>query len=160
MAQQPTLTIYTGASYLDDVGAGGWAVIIKSGEVCLQRSGTERDTTNDGLELLAVIAGLMVLPTAGPLEIVTRNQRLARALAGQLAAWQRQGWRTSAGRPLRQAERWRRLAVLLQDRDVRCVLSSERGEPRLSERARRLAARAARTVGPPMGVQPSRPVPV
>ncbi len=151
MAQQPTLTIYTGTSYLDDAGAGGWAVIIESGEVRRQRSGSERDTTNDGLELLAVITGLIALPTGGPLEIVTRNQRLARALAGQLAAWQRQGWCTSAGRPLRHAERWRRLAVLLQDRDVRCVLSRERGEPALSERARRLAARAARTAAPAMG---------
>ncbi len=151
MAQQPTLTIYTGTSYLDDAGAGGWAVIIASGEARLQRSGTELDTTNDSLELLAVIAGLVTLPTAGAVEIVTRNQRLARALGGQLAVWQGQGWRTSAGRPLRHAERWRRLAVLLQDRDVRCVLSRERVEPGLSEQARRLAARVARAAGPVMG---------
>ena len=150
MAEQPTLTIYTGTSYLDDAGAGGWAAIIEAGEVRLQRSGTERDTTNDGLELLAVIAGPVALPTAGAVEIVTRNQRLARALTSQLATWRSQGWLTSTGRPLRHAERWRRLAALLQERDVRCALSRDRSEPGLSAQARRLAARAARTAAPAM----------
>ena len=151
MAEQAALMIYTGTSYLDDIEAGGWAVIVASGAVRLERRGAERETTNDGLELRAVIAGLVALPGPGAVEIVTRNQRLAQALAGQLAAWQCKGWRTSAGRPLRHEELWRRLAMLLQERKVRCVLSRERGRPSLSEQARQRAARAARATLPAMG---------
>ena len=151
MAEQPALTIYTGTSCIDEIGSGGWAAIVASGAVRLERSGAARDTSNDGLELRAVIAGMVALPGPGAVEIVTRNQRLAQALAGHLAAWQGRGWRTSSGRPLRHEALWRRLAVLLQAREVRCALSRDRGGRGLSEQARRLAARAARATLPAMG---------
>ena len=145
MAQSAGHTIYSGTSAPDGAGAGGWAAIVVAGDRREERSGVEWDTTNDRLELHAVLAGLAALPAPGAVELVTRNQKLAQALGGQLAAWQANGWRAATGRPLKHAALWQELAAALEARPVRCVISRARSEPGLSEQAQQLAVRAARS---------------
>ena len=135
--------VVTGASVVGRWGA--WGVIVAVGAVMQELVGWEAGATLDRLELLAALVGLRALPAPGPAELITRSQRLHRALTtGLLATWERAGWHTAAGKPLHNAELWQELARLVAARPVTCTLSRTRGGQTLTERAYQLAARAAR----------------
>ena len=110
--------IYTDGACSGKPGPGGWAAILS----CMGRekelSGGERETTNNRMELRAVIEALSALKEPCEVELWTDSQYIARAInEGWLAGWKRRGWRRKEGE-LKNPELWQRLDALLGEHKV------------------------------------------
>ena len=110
--------IYTDGACSGNPGPGGWAAILS----CMGRekelSGGERETTNNRMELRAVIEALSALTEPREVELWTDSQYIARAInEGWLAGWKRRGWRRKEGE-LKNPELWQRLDALLGEHKV------------------------------------------
>lgn len=110
--------IYTDGACSGNPGPGGWAAILS----CMGRekelSGGERETTNNRMELRAVIEALSALKEPCEVELWTDSQYIARAInEGWLAGWKRRGWRRKEGE-LKNPELWQRLDALLGEHRV------------------------------------------
>lgn len=115
---QKIVTIYTDGACSGNPGPGGWAAILS----CMGRekelSGGERETTNNRMELRAVIEALSALKEPCEVELWTDSQYIARAInEGWLAGWKRRGWRRKEGE-LKNPELWQRLDALLGEHRV------------------------------------------
>ncbi len=98
-------------------GPGGWAFILKhpgSGKV-LDKSGADRETTNNRMELTAVIRGLEALKRPTSVELITDSMYVGKGLSEWLPKWKANGWRRREGKSLKEIKNedlWRRLDEL------------------------------------------------
>jgi ribonuclease HI len=129
---------------------GGWAAILLApGEDELVLSGSEAPCTNNRMELTAAIEGLRAAPDDSDVELVTDAAYLAHALEkGWLRSWQRNGWVSSARKPVANRDLWEQLiAELGRMRSVRPVLVRGHAGHPANERADRIAQAAALRAG-------------
>lgn len=112
------VTLYTDGACSGNPGPGGWGAVLLYGEHCRELSGGERETTNNRMELRAVIEALSALKEPCEVELWTDSQYIARAInEGWLAGWKRRGWRRKEGE-LKNPELWQRLDALLGEHKV------------------------------------------
>lgn len=91
-------------------GHGGWATILKYRGRELVLSGHERDTTNNRMELRGLLEGLKTLKRPCQVRVVTDSQYLRKAFTdGWILKWQRNGWKTAGGEPVKNRELWEEL---------------------------------------------------
>ena len=110
--------IYTDGACSGNPGPGGWAAILSCMGRGKELSGGERETTNNRMELRAVIEALSALKEPCEVELWTDSQYIARAInEGWLAGWKRRGWRRKEGE-LKNPELWQRLDALLGEHKV------------------------------------------
>ncbi|AEF81004.1 ribonuclease HI [Leadbettera azotonutricia] len=112
------LTIYTDGGCSGNPGPGGWAFVILQDtfqgiNVLAERSGAEKSTTNNRMELMAAIASLETLKTLTDaprkLTLCTDSQYLQKGMTEWLKGWKAKGWRTSDKQPVRNQDLWQRL---------------------------------------------------
>lgn len=105
--------IYTDGACSGNPGPGGWAAILTYGENERELSGGESATTNNRMELMAVISALTALKESCEVEIWTDSQYIEKAInEGWLAGWKRRGWKRKGGE-LKNIELWQELDRLL-----------------------------------------------
>jgi ribonuclease HI len=115
--------LFTDGGCSGNPGPGGWGFLLRhvaSGKE-LKRSGAERETTNNRMELLAVIRGLEALKRPTSVELVTDSVYVGRGLTQWLPRWKANGWRRHAGRQradIKNEDLWRRLDQLLADHRI------------------------------------------
>ena len=110
--------IYTDGACSGNPGPGGWGAVLKYGAHERELSGGEASTTNNRMELRAVIEALSALKEPCEVELWTDSQYIARAInEGWLAGWKRRGWRRKEGE-LKNPELWQRLDALLGEHRV------------------------------------------
>ena len=115
------MVAYTDGSCSPNPGPGGWAYVLEDAAGLRPgASGCELQTTNNRMELIAVVK---VLEDHGsqPLSIYTDSQYVQLGLQSWLANWKRQGWRTAARKPVKNQDLWRVLDVLTARADVRFI---------------------------------------
>ena len=96
MGIQKSVTLTTDGACLGNPGPGGWAALLRYGSHEKLITGSEPETTNNRMELLAVIRGLGLLNQPCRVKIVTDSQYVMNAFAkGWLEGWQANGWRTA-----------------------------------------------------------------
>jgi ribonuclease HI len=142
------ISLYTDGSCLGNPGPGGWAAILRYHGHEKMLSGADADTTNNRMEIMAVLEGLCALKEACMVDVYTDSQYLRKAVAeGWLENWQRNGWRTAAKKPVKNQDLWQRLLPLLARHNVRFHwVQGHAGHPE-NERCDALArAQAARVV--------------
>lgn len=144
----PFVQLYTDGACSGNPGPGGWAYILShpaSGKT-VEASGGEADSTNNRMELQAVISGLAALKRRSRVEIITDSQYVARGSLEWLPGWKRNGWRRREGKqlkPLKNEEQWRLLDELLSRHEVKfTVVRGHSGHPE-NERCDELAVAAA-----------------
>lgn len=144
----PFVQLFTDGACSGNPGPGGWAYILThpaSGKT-VEASGGEANSTNNRMELQAVISGLEALKRRSRVEIVTDSQYVARGSHEWLPGWKRNGWRRREGKqlkPLKNEEQWRQLDELLTRHEVRfTVIRGHSGHPE-NERCDELAVAAA-----------------
>jgi ribonuclease HI len=121
---EPEVFLFADGACSGNPGPGGWAFILRhprSGKE-IERSGAERDTTNNRMELTAVIRGLEALKRPVSLEIVTDSEYVGRGLTEWLPRWKKNGWRRREGNQLKEVKNedlWRLLDELLAVHQVR-----------------------------------------
>ena len=105
--------IYTDGACSGNPGPGGWAAILTYGENERELSGGESATTNNRMELMAVISALTALKESCEVELWTDSQYIEKAInEGWLAGWKRRGWNRKGGE-LKNIELWQELDRLL-----------------------------------------------
>ncbi len=112
------VTIYTDGACSGNPGPGGWAAVLRYGTAEKELAGGERDTTNNRMELTAVIKALEALREPCAVTVYTDSQYISRAMTeGWLKKWKAAGFTKKGG--LKNAELWRALDGLLQRHEVR-----------------------------------------
>jgi len=131
----PEVLLFTDGACSGNPGPGGWAFVLQhpaSGKQ-LQRSGAERESTNNRMELLAVIRGLEALRRRSRVKLVTDSTYVGKGIRQWLPKWKAQGWRRREGKrlvPIKNEELWRRLDQLLQRHQVEVeVVRGHAGHP-------------------------------
>lgn len=108
------LFAYTDGACSGNPGPGGWGVLLvaKNGEAILKErelNGGEEETTNNRMELLAAIQALEALERPSALTIITDSAYVKNGVTGWIHGWKANGWRTSAKKPVKNEDLWRRL---------------------------------------------------
>lgn len=101
--------IFTDGACSGNPGPGGWGAILRMGEHEKLLSGSEAQTTNNRMELMAVIAALEALKHPCRVTITTDSQYVMKGMTEWLPGWKRKNWRTAAKKPVKNAELWQRL---------------------------------------------------
>jgi ribonuclease HI len=120
----PEVILFADGACSGNPGPGGWAFILRhpgSGKE-LERCDAEPETTNNRMELLAVIRGLEALKRATRIELVTDSQYVGKGLTEWLPKWKRNGWRRrdrDRWLPVKNDDLWRRLDELLARHQLR-----------------------------------------
>jgi ribonuclease HI len=104
---------YTDGACSGNPGPGGWAAVIVDDGNREEISGGEPETTNNRMELTAVIEALRRVPPDAPVKVVTDSQYVLKGITSWLAGWQKRGWRTATGGPVLNRDLWEALATLV-----------------------------------------------
>jgi ribonuclease HI len=105
----PRIELFTDGACSGNPGPGGWAAILRSGAHERELSGGEARTTNNRMEMTAVIAGLTQIKRASHVIIHTDSRYVLDGASKWLAGWKRKGWRTADRKPVKNEDLWRRL---------------------------------------------------
>jgi ribonuclease HI len=110
----PELFAYTDGACSGNPGPGGWGALLiaRNGEETLREralSGGEAETTNNRMELLAAIMALEALERASAITIVTDSAYVKNGVTSWIHGWKRNGWKTSARKPVKNEDLWRRI---------------------------------------------------
>ncbi len=103
------VTIYTDGACKGNPGPGGWGAWLTYGEAQKELWGGENDTTNNRMELLAAISALEALKRESDVRLFTDSEYLRKGITEWLANWKRRGWKTAAGKPVKNVDLWQRL---------------------------------------------------
>lgn len=101
--------IFTDGACSGNPGPGGWGAILRWNGTEKELSGGERETTNNRMELMAAIVALESLTRPVRVRLHTDSQYVKDGITGWIANWKRNGWKTAAKKPVKNAELWQRL---------------------------------------------------
>ena len=104
-----TVSIWTDGACSGNPGPGGWGALLRFGEHEKELSGGEFETTNNRMELLAAIEALNALTQPCIVDLYTDSQYVKGGMTGWIEGWKKNGWRTSAKKPVKNAELWQAL---------------------------------------------------
>jgi ribonuclease HI len=139
MSGEEPIDIYTDGACKGNPGAGGWGALLKRGAHRKEIYGGEPCTTNNRMELLAVIRALEALRRRSRVRIHTDSQYVQMGITVWIHQWKRRGWRTVDKKPVKNTDLWRRLDELAQNHEVEWFwVKGHAGHPE-NERADQLA---------------------
>ena len=112
------IKIYTDGSCIGNPGKGGWAAIILNNGEKTEIKGSEKDTTNNQMELLAPIQALKKIPKGSKVEIFTDSKYVKSGITEWIHNWKRNGWKTANKKEVSNKELWIELDLLNNEFDV------------------------------------------
>ena len=101
--------MFTDGACKGNPGPGGWGALLRWGEHERELFGGEPDTTNNRMELMAVIRGLEALKRPSEVKVTTDSQYVKNGITQWIANWKRNGWKTAARKPVKNADLWMQL---------------------------------------------------
>jgi ribonuclease HI len=142
MTKKNTVVIYTDGACSGNPGPGGWgSVMLYNGhrrELC----GGEAETTNNRMEMMAVIQAMETLKRPCKVMINTDSVYVMKGITEWIEQWKKRGWKTAARKPVKNVELWQRLEQAISRHDVRWTwVKGHSGVPE-NERADELATSA------------------
>jgi ribonuclease HI len=143
MTKAAHVKIATDGACKGNPGPGGWGAIIRSGTTEKELSGGENPSTNNRMELMAAIRALQALKRPCHVTLVTDSVYVKDGITKWIFGWQRNGWRTAANKPVKNAELWKELILATADHQIDWQwVKGHAGDPD-NERADILASDAA-----------------
>jgi len=135
------VVIYTDGACSGNPGPGGWGVVLQSGSTERELHGGDPATTNNRMELMAAIQALEALKRPASVTLYTDSKYLLDGITKWIKGWQRNGWKTAAKQPVKNADLWRRLTDAMDSHDIDWKwVKGHAGDPG-NERADELARR-------------------
>ncbi|MBK1665830.1 ribonuclease HI [Rhodospirillum rubrum] len=110
--------MFTDGACSGNPGPGGWGTILRWGDTEKEMWGGETPTTNNRMELMAVIRGLEALRRPVTVTIHTDSRYVHDGITGWIHGWKRNGWKTAAKKPVKNEDLWRRLDAALGTHDI------------------------------------------
>jgi ribonuclease HI len=136
-----TVTIYTDGACKGNPGPGGWGAWLRSGSHERELWGGEAQTTNNRMELMAVIEALASLKGRAQVQVFLDSEYVRNGITSWIHNWKRRGWRTADNKPVKNLDLWQRLDTEVQAHAVQwCWVKGHSGDPG-NDRADALANR-------------------
>ena len=134
--------IYTDGACKGNPGPGGWGALLACGGKEKELFGGDPLTTNNRMELMAVIQALGALKRGCQVRVHTDSQYVQKGISEWLAAWKRRGWRTADLKPVKNIDLWKSLDSAAQAHSIEWIWVRGHAGNAGNERADRLANRA------------------
>ncbi|MFG6489387.1 ribonuclease HI [Roseateles sp. BYS78W] len=145
--KKPQVTIYTDGACKGNPGPGGWGAWLSSGGHDKELFGGERETTNNRMELTAPIEALASLKRSCDVVVYLDSEYVRKGITEWITNWQRRGWKTADGKPVKNADLWQRLDALRKLHKVEWRwVKGHAGDPG-NERADMLANKGVASIG-------------
>lgn len=147
-ARQVHVELYTDGACSGNPGPGGWAYILRhpaSGKE-REQAGAEIETTNNRMELIAVIRGLEALKEPAEVDIFSDSQYVLNGLKEWMESWKKRGWRTADKKPVKNRELWEELDALKSKHTLRFHWIRGHNEHPENERCDQLAVAAREAI--------------
>ncbi|HLS21593.1 MAG TPA: ribonuclease HI [Paenalcaligenes sp.] len=115
---KPDVQIWTDGACKGNPGVGGWGALLQYGQHEKEIYGGDPETTNNRMELQAVIEALNLLNRPCKVLLYTDSQYVKRGMTEWLAGWKARGWRTASRKPVKNADLWQKLDILSSQHDL------------------------------------------
>ncbi len=136
----PKVTIYTDGACSGNPGPGGWATILIYGDNKKEISGGSENTTNNIMELTAILEGLKALKTSCDVEIYSDSAYCVNAFnQNWIYGWIKKGWKTSDGSEVKNKEIWQEIYSLTKKHNVKFIKVKGHSDDELNNRCDELA---------------------
>lgn len=112
------VSIWTDGACKGNPGLGGWGALLIYGKHRKELYGGEANTTNNRMEILAVIQALEVLKERCRVHLYTDSQYVQKGMTEWISGWKQRGWRTAAKKPVKNADLWQRLDELCHQHEL------------------------------------------
>ena len=140
------VVVYTDGACKGNPGPGGWGALLRWKGHEKELFGGELDTTNNRMELTAVIQALSALKSPCEVAVYTDSEYVKNGITTWIHGWKQRGWRTADKKPVKNLELWQRLEALAAQHDVQWHwVRGHDGDPG-NERADELANRGVDSV--------------
>lgn len=147
-----SIEIHTDGACLGNPGPGGWGALLRFNGRERELAGSEADTTNNRMELMAAIQALESLKEPCSVRLFTDSQYVQKGFVEWLPGWVKRGWKTSGGDPVKNQDLWQRLQKAAQPHQVQWQwVKGHAGDPD-NERVDVLARTAAEQLRDATGV--------
>jgi len=134
--------LFTDGACSGNPGPGGWGAILRSKGTEKELSGGEKDTTNNRMEMMAVIEGLEALQRGCAVKVVTDSQYVMKGMQEWLPGWKKRNWKTASKQPVKNVDLWQRLEKAAERHELEWEwVRGHQGHPE-NERADQLAVDA------------------
>jgi ribonuclease HI len=131
--------LFTDGACRGNPGPGGWGVVLRYGDREKELFGGEQDTTNNRMELTAVIQGLAALSRPCAVAVTTDSQYVKNGITQWIHNWKSNGWKTAARKPVKNEDLWRQLDDAVARHEVSWHWVKGHAGHRENERADELA---------------------
>ena len=137
------IKIYTDGSCLNNPGNGGWAAIINHNGNVVKISGSEKETTNNKMELMAPIKALQKIDKDNKIEIYTDSKYVKLGITEWIHKWKKNNWQTSKKEPVKNKDLWIQLYDLTSSFEISWIWVKAHAGNTLNEEVDLLAKKAA-----------------
>ncbi len=135
----PQIEIYTDGACKGNPGVGGWGALLMCGYHRKELCGGEAMTTNNRMEMMAVIMALQSLKQRSRVILYVDSQYVLKGMTEWIAGWKRRGWRSSTNAPVKNVDLWQQMDEVVATHDIQWVwVKGHAGHPG-NERADELA---------------------
>ena len=110
--------IFTDGACRGNPGPGGWGVLMRYNGTEKTIAGAEAETTNNRMEMTAVIKALSALNRSCAIEITTDSQYVKNGITQWIKQWKQRGWRTASREPVKNQDLWQAMDKLVSEHDV------------------------------------------
>ena len=139
-----SVQLITDGACLGNPGPGSWAYILRFNEHAREKSGSEPHTTNNRMELTAVIHGLRAIKEPCKVEVITDSEYVKNGITTWIHNWKRNGWKTAAKKPVVNQDLWMDLDHETKTHDIRWTWTKGHADHEDNNRCDELATQAAR----------------
>lgn len=116
--EQGLVEIFTDGACSGNPGPGGWGALLRYNGVEKELSGGEAETTNNRMEMMAVIMALEALKKPTKVKLTTDSQYVKDGLTKWIHGWVKKGWKTADNKPVKNVDLWQRLQAAIKPHDV------------------------------------------
>ena len=148
MTQDKTVSLYTDGACKGNPGKGGWGVLMRYGSHEKELFGGEAHTTNNRMELTAIIQGLAALKRPCAVVIYTDSQYVKNGMEKWIHGWKKNGWKTASKQPVKNEDLWQQLDRLAAQHQIQWQWVRGHAGHAENERADALANQGVASVSP------------
>ena len=117
-SQRPHVSMWTDGACSGNPGPGGWGALLRFGQHEKELNGGEKETTNNRMEMMAVIKGIEALKQPCSVHIYTDSTYVLKGMTEWIKGWRKRNWKTASGAPVKNVDLWQALDDALASHEV------------------------------------------